>query len=429
MNNKTWTTKRFYHESSGVYDANSPVYSLEDFYIKEKENKICVQLCNVTTYIALIPEQYRLFLKNYNSNRKVDIEENVLDVSISDESLENVWEEREIEYTEQTLRTIKQCSFLFFDSSDNVVNGYNHPDAQLFRTESNLISYILSYKSAMHKHELGFLPVYSAHVDVGQGCCSFVFDKKNTIGIDCSRKELVFLGNHKDYLSNIDKCIRYIQSFQNKMNDSFVFDAFVLTHAHYDHYSGIFELVRKNYINAQTDFYVNVLFKSQSVPYKNLIRLLLQRKVNIVHAIPQNSVGILSFLYPLLGTVNGNHPNEVSVISNISTPSGDFIFPGDMVSQGWYRQLSMTSRIVQNAKYFAVSHHGSSTGYLSMYFPKAPQKTVLMVRDNAYPGVPDSKLFTSTFCKNKKLISTNDLSVNKGTFYLIDLNTGNSTVI
>jgi hypothetical protein len=94
MNNKTWTTKRFYHESSGVYDANSPVYSLEDFYVRE--NKIYVQLCNVTTYIALIPERYRLFLKNYNSNRKVDIEENVLDVSISDELLENVWEEREI---------------------------------------------------------------------------------------------------------------------------------------------------------------------------------------------------------------------------------------------------------------------------------------------------------------------------------------------
>lgn len=431
MKEKKWSIekKEIFGISLQEYDSSLSVYVLEEYYIKE--NKIYLQLSDVNRYLSFFSQGYLDFLEKYDGKKiSPEMENLVINSIIDEEKIQEVWVEKVIDERENAIQLLSQCQFICFVSNNQMINGYNHPSAKLYRCDSSLTSYVLSYKSALHKNVISSSLEYSAHVDVGQGCCSFVFDKEKLIGIDCSNRELPYLKNSKNYQNNIDKCLKHIGNYQRKCLDKLVIDAFVLTHAHHDHFSGIFELAKKGYINSTTDFYVNVVFVSQNGFYKNLMKYLLQKNVNIIHAIPQNSVGNISFLYPLLGTVNNRKkPNEVSVITSIRCPSGDFIFPGDMVTQGWSKQLPTTSSIVQNAKFFAVSHHGSITGYDGIFFPSNPLRIIMMVRNNAYSNVPDSAIFNTTFIANKKIISTNDLKNTNSSFYLIDLMTGRSTSI
>lgn len=428
MRKKKWSIKKKIYSriNRQRYDYFLPVYALEEYYIKE--NQIYLQLSDVNRYLSFFSEKYLYFLENYDGKKiSPEMENLVLNSFIEEEKIQDVWVEKVIDESEYAVRLLNQCQFICFDPNNHnqMINGYNHPNAKLYRCDSSLTSYVLSYKSALHKNVINSSLEYSAHVDVGQGCCSFVFDKKNLIGIDCSNRELSYLKNPQSYQLNIDKCLDYISKYQSNKKGKLVINAFILTHAHQDHFSGIFNLVKNGYINSTTDFFVNVVFVSQNGFYKNLMKYLLQKNVNIVHAIPQNSAGNISFLYPLLGTVNNKKkPNEVSVITSIRCPSGDFIFPGDMVAQGWSKQLPTTSSIVQNAKFFAVSHHGSITGYNGNFFPNAPLRTIIMVRNNAYDNVPDPTVFDATFNAQKNIISTNDLKSTKSSFYLIDLTTG-----
>lgn len=407
-------------------DTDIPVYAVEEYFVKE--GKIHLQLYDINHYLECFSAVYLKLLKELDWKGFSEEQEYLfLGSYVGVEKIQGFWVEKEIDENDAAIRVLRKCSFVCIDDNGMLINGFNHPSAKLYYCESKLTSYILSYKSLTCKNQLLNCPKYSAHVDVGQGCCSFVFDETSLIGVDCSNKELPYLQNHQNYQNNIDACLDYIGNYQKKQRKDVVFDAFVLTHSHYDHYSGIYNLVNSGHIKASTDFYLNVRYISRSGLYNNLIKLLLRKNVNVIHAIPQNGAGILSFLYPLLGTVNAKNPNEVSVIACINCESGDFIFPGDMVEAGWHKQLFTTSSVVQNAKFFAVAHHGSETGYSTSFFPNNPLRSILMVRNNAYSNVPDPDIFDGTFITNKNIINTNDLKNNNDAFYLIDLKNGKPT--
>ena len=273
------------------------------------------------------------------------------------------------------------------------------------------------------RQSLSFMPQYSAHVDVGQGNCSFVFDSSNAIGIDCSNREVAYLRNPTDYQPKIDNTINRMRLLQGRTDVPFVLNAFVLTHAHYDHYSGVFEQIRRGYINTQTDFYVNLGYQSQSAYYNNLLRFLINNGFNVIDANAQVATPALTFLAPRAPAVTRGNANEYSVVSRVATPVGDFVFPGDMVAAGWQR-LAPWASVVQNARYYAASHHGSVTGILPGFFPRAPLGVVLMVRDGAYHNVPDPGTFTPAFCAANNVVDTTALGMQNLNCYMINLSTG-----
>lgn len=427
MKKKWYLRKRESVEHSmRVLDSEMPVYAVEDYYVKD--DKIHLQLYSIKPYLEFLPKDYVAFLEDHDwKDFNQEKETLFLDSFVEENRIQEFFESKEVDESNDITRILRKYSFVCFDDDGTLINGSNHPAAKIYHYESKLASYILSYKSAIHKNQLSFSPKYSAHVDVGQGCCSFIFDETSLIGVDCSNKELPYLHNNQNYQKNIDVCLDYIGKYQKKLKKELTFDAFVLTHSHYDHYSGIFNLVNDGQINELTDFYLNVRYISKSAIYNNLIKLLLNKKINVIHAVPQNGIGKLSFFYPLLGTANTKDPNEVSVIACINCTPGDFIFPGDMVNPGWYKQQPTTSSVIKNAKFFAIAHHGSRTGYDKSFFPNNPLKTIMMVRNNAYSDVPDPRIFNSTFITNKNIINTNDLKNSNDVFYLVDLTEGTST--
>lgn len=403
-----------------MFGPEAPVYTLETFYIEG--GMIRMQLCNVSKYVAFYSREYRSHLRRYNARAEDEFTMNrVLEFSVSEDALDSLWEEREIPYTEQAYRALTRYSFLFFSSPESIMNGYDHPDARLYMRELTLIRRIALSRAGAPKQSLSFTPLYSAHVDVGQGNCSFVFDENNVIGIDCSNREASFLGNPTDYQPKIDNTINYIRNCQSKPN--VVLNAFVLTHAHYDHYSGIYTQINQGYINKHTDFYVNLGFQSMSAYYNRLLMDLINSGYNVIDANAQVATPALTFLSPQGPATTRGNANEFSVISKVTTPRGDFVFPGDMVEAGWQRQMQC-AQIVQNAQYYAASHHGSATGIRPGIFPTAPLCVVLMVRDGAYNNVPDPATFTPAFCATYNVVDTTTLGMNGCNCYIIDLSTG-----
>ena len=405
-----------------MFGSEEPVYTLEAFYIEG--GVIRMQLCNVSRYVALYPLEYRSLLRRFNVRAVGEYAMNrVLEFSVSEDALDGLWEVREIPYTERAHRALMRYSFLFFGSPAGIMNGYDHPDARLYTRELTLIRRTALMRAGAPRQSLSFMPQYSAHVDVGQGNCSFVFDSSNAIGIDCSNREVAYLRNPTDYQPKIDNTINRMRLLQGRTDVPFVLNAFVLTHAHYDHYSGVFEQIRRGYINTQTDFYVNLGYQSQSAYYNNLLRFLINNGFNVIDANAQVATPALTFLAPRAPAVTRGNANEYSVVSRVATPVGDFVFPGDMVAAGWLR-LAPWASVVQNARYYAASHHGSVTGILPGFFPRAPLGVVLMVRDGAYHNVPDPGTFTPAFCAANNVVDTTALGMQNLNCYMINLSTG-----
>lgn len=405
-----------------MFGPEEPVYTLEAFYIEG--GVIRMQLCNVSRYVALYPLEYRSLLRRFNVRAVGEYAMNrVLEFSVGEEALNGLWEVREIPYTERAHRALMRYSFLFFGSPAGIMNGYDHPDARLYTRELTLIRRTALMRAGAPRQSLSFMPLYSAHVDVGQGNCSFVFDNSNAIGIDCSNREVAYLRNPTDYQPKIENTINRMRLLQGRTDVPFVLNAFVLTHAHYDHYSGVFEQIRRGYINTQTDFYVNLGYQSQSAYYNNLLRFLISNGFNVIDANAQVATPALTFLAPRAPAVTRGNANEYSVVSRVATPVGDFVFPGDMVATGWQR-LAPWASVVQNARYYAASHHGSVTGILPGFFPRAPLGVVLMVRDGAYHNVPDPGTFTPAFCAANNVVDTTALGMQNLNCYMINLSTG-----
>ena len=186
-----------------------PVYAVEDYYAKE--GTIHLQLYAIKRYLESLPIEYlELLEKPEWKGLSPKKEKLFLETCVGEDEIQLFLEEKEIPESHEAIRVLRTCSFVCFDANGMLMNGFNHPLAKLYYCESKLTSYILSYKSMVHKNQLLGRPKYSAHVDVGQGCCSFVFDEVSLIGVDCSSRELPYLRNNQNYQNNIDACLNYI---------------------------------------------------------------------------------------------------------------------------------------------------------------------------------------------------------------------------
>ena len=112
--------------------------------------------------------------------------------------------------------------------------------------------------------------LYSYHINVGHGNHSLIVFRTNgrvhIWMVDCSDYDFV---SHHYYSANIDDCLKHIkQKFQ--LVDPIHIDVVMLTHPHYDHYSGINYYINNKSINKHTVVYINLKYHIISHNYNNL---------------------------------------------------------------------------------------------------------------------------------------------------------------
>lgn len=251
--------------------------------------------------------------------------------------------------------------------------------------------------------------LYTYHINVGHGNHSLiVFKANNRVHIwmvDCSDYDFV---SHHYYRVNIDDCLNHIkQTFQ--LADLIHIDVVMLTHPHYDHYSGINYYINNKLIDNHTIVYVNLKYRIASHNYNNLLSNLNKLGIRIVEPFSCNSNKNIRILYPDIGNFNIRlSPNNISSVYNIGFDDKSyFVFPGDLEQDGWNSMdVTKCCPYMAHTHYYAISHHGSITGHLRYanccYGHTNNIKgclcsqtiTILMGRDKAFSGIYSPQVLT-----------------------------------
>lgn len=257
------------------------------------------------------------------------------------------------------------------------------------------------------------------HINIGHGNHSLiVFKADNRIKadnsikadnrihiwmVDCSDYDCI---SHRYYRANIDACLNHIKE-QFKLVAPIHVDVVMLTHPHYDHYSGIKYYIGKNLIDSKTVFYINLKYRTKSHNYNNLLSKLDELSVQIVEPFSINSNNNIRILYPDKDNFNPRlSPNNVSSVYNICFGvESYFVFPGDLETVGWnLMNVNNCRPHMKKTRYYAVSHHGSINGHLrnatsccrhvhNIRDCLCPSSIpVLMGRNRAFPGIYSSQV-------------------------------------
>lgn len=301
--------------------------------------------------------------------------------------------------------------FVKFEN-DRLVNANNTYIAKHFLSQNNAIRrFVMRNIVDVGEENTSSEEVFSYHVNVGHGNCSFIIRDKTIIAIDCSNFDYL---KKKNYQNNIDKCINHIT---NKFGlKTFHIDYFILTHPHFDHYSGIDQLIAKRYIDTNTRFYLNIYYSTPSPILNKTLQNIYHCGCSIVEPISINSNNIIDIIYPdrrLVKTsatlhnscnpIIDSNPNNSSIVARILGKNRSFTFTGDIETNAWDRVGGCVPNL-KNTDYFAISHHGSINGHIRNQCPNnhrinqvsdCLQKkvmSVIMGRKGAYNGVPSPKV-------------------------------------
>lgn len=281
--------------------------------------------------------------------------------------------------------------------------------------------------------------LFSVHVNVGHGNLSFIaFKSENGVHvwvIDCSNFDICA----KRYNNrNIDEGIRFI------MDKFFLdtpphIDVAMLTHPHYDHYSGFCYLMDKGIIDKDTVFYINLHYRVKSHNFNNLLTRILQFGAKVIIPVVSSSNRNICILYPTVSQFPSKlSPNNISSVFNLCF-NGIlyFVFPGDIETEGWMHMGGAVQSNLLGTRYYAVSHHGSITGhflscmqgnYVNCVCNCLPGgvTAVLMGRDKAFNGIYSSTVIND-FGRRRLLYSEKGPGDKPAKFLAIDLLSGNAT--
>lgn len=254
--------------------------------------------------------------------------------------------------------------------------------------------------------------IHSYHVNVGHGNCSFIAFRRNNKpeiwGIDCSRWDIT---QHLDCWHNIQLCINHIAT---KYHASFVLNKFFLTHPHYDHYSGMFNLLKNQYLTSATEVWINFHYSWPQSKYSNLLRMLGKLSCLFIEPKTTNSTDNITIWHPTRTVVRSMTPKYTAAnamtVSKVNNSSAVFeftfgnkriVFPGDIETEGW-DSIDACDCANRPTTYYCISHHGSITGHtrngchqnpslnsLNTVTPcfRASSRRLLMGRDQAYRGI------------------------------------------
>jgi len=244
--------------------------------------------------------------------------------------------------------------------------------------------------------------LYSFHVNVGHGNHSLlVFKAEGNVHIwmvDCSDYDYIA---HRYHRKEIECCLQHIQE-QFEL-DTIHIEVVMLTHPHYDHYSGINYYIKKGFIDITTIVYLNLEYPVFRHNFTNLLTRLQQLKVQIIEPTVNNSCNNINILYPDVNFDKKLSPNNISSVYNICFENiSYFVFPGDLEKIGW-NLMDKTKCVpyMRRTRYYAISHHGSANGHIRTgicpYKGCMPANLsfclsgkcvpVLMGRNHAYHGI------------------------------------------
>lgn len=257
------------------------------------------------------------------------------------------------------------------------------------------------YKSRLLEIDtLNIKNIFMYFVNVGHGNTTFLIieDEKNifTIAIDCSIAD-------KKYIPSLENIQNTIEHIEKKFNIKFSIDIFFLTHPHYDHYSGMMFLLTEDFINVNTEIWMNNNYQMPSSFLRNIKNFISKKKCKVILPIKKNSMNIkaLDIFYPEKNIENPKYsnnnipseknPNNASLVFRLSFLGGyNIIFTGDIEEEGW---MKIYNKIICSFTYYCISHHGSENGHFGRFCRCARNKEViLMGRDGSYNGVYSTKV-------------------------------------
>jgi len=260
--------------------------------------------------------------------------------------------------------------------------------------------------------------IHTYHVNVGHGNCSvIVIDEKVSVKIwmvDCSNYDFL---SRVNYNNNIDLCFAHIIT---KFNLSNIFiEKFFLTHTHFDHYSGIQQLINQNKITSETQFYINMHYAMPSKKYTSLLKSITALNCPIIEPIVASSTIGIEFWHPHLRTIRTNtptyfgqivnvesKPNNSSTVFQLSFGDKSILFTGDIETQGWH-SITNCPAYLNDTNYFIVSHHGSLNGHIRTLCPvhititnlsdcinNSSTSSIVMGRHGAFSGIYSSRVIS-----------------------------------
>ena len=222
--------------------------------------------------------------------------------------------------------------------------------------------------------------VRSYHVNIGHGNCSLILICCGIFYhlwmVDCSIYDNLSKTNHS---SNLEDCLSQIAALLQVDKATLRIDCFMLTHTHYDHYSGLEYLFAQNYVNNRTLFYANTNYGCVSPTWVHVLKLLATNGCRVVQPIRNNQRTVRRILYPILPQVcknsmcvTGNEMivpkvNNSSVVYCLEIAGKTMILPGDLEQAGIKDMVSgcSCSPEYNYANYYCVSHHASDNGHIN----------------------------------------------------------------
>lgn len=400
------------------------------------------------------------YIENYETYRNRDIDRKEGRVFIALEKVtekpnasETTFETRE--FLVSKIKGLNEGDFVYFED-DILRNANNNIRAKGERFLNNRYrgKIIKKYKKDITKDiKIKVKELFSYHINVGHGNCSILVIKEQNKTepliwmVDCSIKDFTDKADKGTYLENICCCINFIKDKHNICE--FRLDKFFLTHTHYDHYSGIIELLNQDYIDNDTEIWINANYGHAS-PYYNKINKRLLSLSQFIEPVEANSTNTIKIMHPKRTVVKSqasarNYVNPIveSKINNSSivykfnfkmqnNKTISILFPGDIETDGWDR-MNNCEPYLDYSDYYCISHHGSITGHIRKLCPVNPSllynnlsfcarnanRVILMGRDKAFKGIYSIKVIEDF--QKKLLKSEKDINGLPCRFLEIDL--------
>lgn len=257
--------------------------------------------------------------------------------------------------------------------------------------------------------------VRTYHVNIGHGNCSLILTSLGSFYhlwmVDCSTNDNLSKYN---YSANLEDCLSQIAALLQVDKATLRIDCFMLTHTHYDHYSGLEYLFTQKYVDNRTLFYANTNYGCVSHTWVRVLRLLATNGCKVIQPIRNNQRTVRRILYPIVPQVckksmciSGTEMivpkvNNSSVVYCLEIADKMMILPGDLEQAGLNDMVTGNSCSPEYNKsnYYCVSHHASDTGHVNVQCtgtkvcPKVLTcvrcnllYAIIMGRDHAFSGI------------------------------------------
>lgn len=258
------------------------------------------------------------------------------------------------------------------------------------------------------------LIVRSFHVNVGHGNCTLILTIRRNFYqlwcIDCSVYDYM---NHQNYSQNVEECMTEVSNLTGVPVYQLRISYFMLTHTHYDHFSGLEFLFSKGYVNRSTVFYANIHYGCVSSSWVRVLKLFATHQCHVVEPL-RNMHPVMKVLFPEIRQVSKarnnsavpyrivSSPNNSSVVYSITIAGKSMILPGDLEQSGLQEMMKQhaCSPDYCYSTYYCVSHHASAIGHIDIpcigtrVFPtplicvrQNLRYAIVMGRDGAFPGI------------------------------------------